>query len=147
LEYIWAGLPIVATAGDATSDLVAQHGLGEVTAVGDVHAVASAIDRLLREPRRERAAAFAAARQALSWDRAAEPLVRYCLAPRRAPDRSGEWQIGAPYYDPALPLRSERDWLAGERDYWRSLAEGYANGRLMRALDWAGGARRRLLGK
>jgi glycosyltransferase involved in cell wall biosynthesis len=155
LEYIWAGLPIVATAGDATSDLVERYGLGEVTRVGDVEAVAVAIDRLLREPRRERAAAFAAARQALSWERAAEPLVRYCLAPRQAPDRSGEWQArapgsgpaGRPYYDPTLPLRSERDWLAGERDYWRSIAEGYANGRLMRALDWAGGARRRLLGK
>ena len=47
LEYIWAGLPIVATAGDATSDLVSYHGLGEVTAVGDVDAVAAAIDRLL----------------------------------------------------------------------------------------------------
>ena len=34
LEYIWAGLPIVATAGDATSDLVAGHGLGVVTAGG-----------------------------------------------------------------------------------------------------------------
>ena len=51
LEYIWAGLPIVATAGDATSDLVAAHGLGVVVPVGDVEAVAAAIDRLLSEPR------------------------------------------------------------------------------------------------
>jgi glycosyltransferase involved in cell wall biosynthesis len=144
LEYIWAGLPIVATEGDATSDLVARHGLGEVTRVGDVEAVAAAIDRLLCEPRQERAAAFAAARQALSWERAAEPLVRYCLAPRRAPDRVGEWHGDVPYYDPTF--RAERERLAGDRDYWRNLAEGYAGGRLMRVMDWAGRAGRRLFG-
>jgi hypothetical protein len=112
--------------------------------------VAVAIDRLLREPRQERAASFAAARQALSWERAAEPLVRFCRAPQRAPDRMGEEQssrqASRPYYDPMLPLRSERDWLASERDYWRNLAEGYANGRLMRTLDKVRRAKRRLFG-
>jgi glycosyltransferase involved in cell wall biosynthesis len=135
LEYIWAGLPIVATGGDATSDLIAAHNLGAVVPEGDVQAVAAAIDRLLAEPRQQRAAQFAAARAELAWERAAAPLVRYCLAPRRAPDR----QPGAPYYDPVAALRQERD-------EWRALAEAYASGRIMRALNWAGGLRRRWLG-
>jgi glycosyltransferase involved in cell wall biosynthesis len=51
LEYIWAGLPTIATTGDATSDLIAQHNLGVVVNYGDVAAVADAILRLLDEPR------------------------------------------------------------------------------------------------
>jgi hypothetical protein len=140
LEYIWAGVPIVATAGDATSDLVAGYGLGVVTPVGDTTAVASAIDRLLAEPRGERAAAFATARDALSWERAAEPLVRFCRAPVHAPDRAVEMKGGEAYVDPTLSLRTERE-------YWRSLAEGYANGRVMRALNWVNSGVRRVVGK
>jgi glycosyltransferase involved in cell wall biosynthesis len=135
LEYIWAGLPIVATGGDATSDLIARYDLGVITPEGDVDAVAAAIDKLLNEPRAARAAQFAAARAVLDWEHAAAPLVRYCLNPRRAPDR----QRGAPYYDPLAALRQERD-------AWRSLAEAYANGRVMRVLNWVGGLRRRLGG-
>lgn len=135
LEYIWAGLPIVATGGDATSDLIGAYGLGEITEEADVQAVAAAIDRLLREPRGARAAQFAAARAALAWERAAAPLVRFCLDPQRAPDR----QPGAPYYDPLAALRAERD-------EWRDLAEAYANGRVMRAFNWLGGLRHRWLG-
>ena len=47
---------------------------------------------------------------------------------------------GEAYVDPTLPLRTERD-------YWRSLAEGYANGRVMRALKWVNGGVRRVVGK
>ena len=130
----------MATAGDATSDLLGGHGLGVVVPVGATATVAAAIDRLLSEPRGERAAAFSAAREALSWERAAEPLVRFCQAPVHAPDRAGEMQGGEAYVDPTLPLRAERD-------YWRSLAEGYANGRVMRVLNSAGGWKRRVFGK
>lgn len=133
LEYIWAGLPIVATGGDATSDLIAQHGLGIITPQADVGAVAAALDQLLAEPRAERAARFAAARPQLDWEHAAAPLVRFCLNSRRAPDRAP----GAAYFDPLAALREERD-------EWRSLAEAYANGRLMRALEWVNTQRRRL---
>jgi glycosyltransferase involved in cell wall biosynthesis len=125
LEYVWAGLPTVATGGDATSDLVARFDLGVITPPGDAGAVAAAVDQLLNEPRTWRAAQFAAARPQLAWEQAAEPLVRYCLAPYRAPDRQG----AAPYYDPLSALRQECD-------EWRSLAEAYANGRVMRALAW-----------
>ena len=140
LEYIWAGLPIVATAGDATSDLVAGYGLGRGHAGGDTAAVAAAMDRLLSEPQAARAAAFTAAREALSWERAAEPLVRFCRAPAHAPDRVAALQGGEAYQDPMLPLEAERD-------YWRGLAEGYANGRVMRVLNTAAAWKGRLAGK
>jgi glycosyltransferase involved in cell wall biosynthesis len=143
LEYIWAGLPIVAGEGDATSDLVERYGLGVTAVQGDADAVAAAIALLLKQPREERAPAFAAARAALSWERAAEPLLHFCRSPRRAPDRLE----ATPYYDPEAPLRGERDWLRSEREYWKALAEQYADGRVMRALTKVDAARRRLLGR
>ncbi len=142
LEYIWAGLPTVAAAGDATSDLIAHYGLGVVTPLEDVAAVAAAIDQLLSEPHGARDAAFAVARQALSWERAAEPLVRFCCAPRRAPDRL--WEPESATW--TTPARNQHVALQAERDYWRDLAQGYAAGRIMRTLNWAGRTRRRLFG-
>jgi len=141
LEYIWADLPTVATAGDATSELIARHDLGVVVPERDVTAVAAALDRLLRAPRDARTAQFAAARASLTWAHAAMPLVDYCRAPRRAADRlpvDGASSLAAEaYYDPLFVLRTERD-------EWRSLAENYARGRVMRALQWVGETRQRI---
>ena len=86
LDYVWAGLPMVLTQGDATADLAASYGLGAVVDFGDEVAVAEALARLHDEP--IPAERFDAARRDLTWERAAEPLVAFCLAPRRAPDRA-----------------------------------------------------------
>jgi glycosyltransferase involved in cell wall biosynthesis len=86
MDYIGAGLPMVITAGDATSEIVERFGLGIAARAGDVAGVARAIDRLLDEPRTARSAQFARARAALSWAEVAQPLVDFCRAPRRAPD-------------------------------------------------------------
>ena len=86
LDYIWAGLPMVLTQGDATADLAASYGLGQVVEFGDDRAVAQAIAHLLDEsiPNEH----FDAARQDLTWERAAEPLIAFCRQPHRAPDRT-----------------------------------------------------------
>jgi glycosyltransferase involved in cell wall biosynthesis len=99
LEYIWAGLPTVATDGDVTSDLIMRYHLGEVVSQGDDAGAAEAIMRLLDQPPGLRAENFHQARQALTWERAARPLINFCRQPRRAPDKVklGE-QLGHPYY-------------------------------------------------
>lgn len=103
LEYLWAGLPVVCTEGDATSDLVARFGVGEVVGYGDDEAVARAILRLLDEPRGERAAQFARAREALTWERGAEPLAAFCRNPHRAADRPARGPAaGSPFHNAAL---------------------------------------------
>jgi len=51
LDYIRAGLPMVVTRGDATSDLVRDHGLGFVVDYEDQAGVAEAILALLAQPR------------------------------------------------------------------------------------------------
>lgn len=89
LDYIWAGLPVLTTAGDALGDLVAAEGLGAVVPPSDPAAVASALRGLLLDP--DRAAEVrrnvAAAAPAMRWSVALRPLLDHCAAPRPAADR------------------------------------------------------------
>jgi glycosyltransferase involved in cell wall biosynthesis len=113
LDHLWAGLPSLVTAGDAAAELVERHRLGRVAAAEDHESVARAMLELLDEPQErracgERAQALAAA---YTWERAAAPLERFCLAPRRTrPDRA------APGAGPAR-LRAER--RVGEQTWER----------------------------
>lgn len=134
LETIWAGLPVVAAAGDATADLVAAYGVGRVVPPGDDAAVAEAIAALLEAP--PSPDAFTRARAERTWARAAEPLLAFCRAPRRAPDR-GEWL-------PTPPAEVRLAQLESDLAAARTLIHRYEQGRFMRAmrgLDWL---RRRL---
>ena len=47
LDYLWAGLPIVATDGDAFADLIRERGLGIIVPPGDPASIATAITALL----------------------------------------------------------------------------------------------------
>jgi glycosyltransferase involved in cell wall biosynthesis len=99
LDFIWAGLPVVATRGDTTSELITQYGVGITVDYEDAQGVAQAILSLLATPRDRFAEGFDKARRELTWEEAAEPLLRFCRAPSRSPDkeRSGD-QLGNPYY-------------------------------------------------
>jgi len=89
LDYLWAGLPIVCTDGDVVAELVAERSLGTVVPPADVPALTGALEAMLDEDVRARAAAAsAAAADELTWDTVAAPLVDFCRAPRRAPDRA-----------------------------------------------------------
>ncbi len=87
LDYIWAGLPIVCTAGDTLSDVVRDRQLGDVVPVGDVTAIRQSIVRL-SDPvaRAQHRRPLAEAAQDFRWDRVAGPVVEFCRSPRRAPD-------------------------------------------------------------
>jgi hypothetical protein len=88
LDYLWAGLPIVCTAGDAMGDLVTEHGLGAAVPADDADALARAVDELLSDDA-ARANAAAAVRKVapeFAWSRTLAPLVAFCDEPRRAPD-------------------------------------------------------------
>lgn len=92
LDYLWAGLPIVATEGDTFAELVADEGLGVAVPPEDVDAVVAALRSMLGRDeeataRREQVRANVArvARQ-YEWPRALAPLVTYCAAPYRAAD-------------------------------------------------------------
>ena len=97
LDFIWAGLPVVCTRGDALSELVAREHLGETVAQGDADGLAAALDRVLDRGHDAYAASFDGAREELAWSRAAAPLVRYVTAPEPPP------RLGDPALAPALP--------------------------------------------
>ena len=98
LDYLWAGLPIVATAGDGFAQIIATEGIGTVVPPGDVDAVAGALvallaDRHARETCRARAVAVASR---FRWSAVLEPVVSFCAAPHHAPDAPDWPGTGAP---------------------------------------------------
>jgi hypothetical protein len=89
LDYLWAGLPIVTTDGDAFADLVRTEKLGVVVPAEDVDALAGALERSLYDTEfitacTERIAVVA---QRYAWPTALAPLVEFCRNPRPAADR------------------------------------------------------------
>ncbi|MFF5990311.1 glycosyltransferase [Prauserella flavalba] len=122
LDYLWSGLPIVTTDGDAFADLVRQERLGVVVPAEDTEALADALERCLYDTEfaqacRERIERVA---QRYTWPVVLEPLVEFCRDPRPAADRLP----GAADLAPAEPVRGRelvrRD-LALVKEY---LAEG-----------------------
>jgi len=88
LDYIWAGLPMVVSGGDALSELIEREGIGRVVACEDVDGVAAALIALLKTPdlKTQLAPVFARVGQQFAWERVAEPLIEFCRHPHRAPD-------------------------------------------------------------
>jgi glycosyltransferase involved in cell wall biosynthesis len=86
VDYLEAGLPVVASDGDAMAELVARHGLGRVVAPGDADGCAAALDALTGPDARRLDAGGALA--GLRWDRVAQPLVDYCTDGRPPARRS-----------------------------------------------------------
>ena len=88
LDYIWAGVPIVATAGDDFAELIERESLGLVVPPEDVDALEEALFRVLDD--REFAAMcrknVEAVRPDYAWSAVLSPLVEFCRTPRRAPD-------------------------------------------------------------
>jgi glycosyltransferase involved in cell wall biosynthesis len=90
LDYMWAGLPIVASEGDVLSKYVRRWELGRVVAAGDDEAVADAICALLETPELKEVYGprFDRLREDHRWENVAEPLVQFCHQPRLAPDKN-----------------------------------------------------------
>jgi GT2 family glycosyltransferase/glycosyltransferase involved in cell wall biosynthesis len=98
LDYLWAGLPIVTTDGDAFAELVAAEHLGVVVPAQDPAALAAALQRVLYNDDfaagcRDRIAAVA---QRYTWETVLAPLVEFCRHPRPAPDRLRGTPLTAP---------------------------------------------------
>jgi glycosyltransferase involved in cell wall biosynthesis len=88
VDYLWCGLPVVATAGDELGDLIAGAGAGLLVTEGDADGFAAALSGFLDDDDRRGSAGAAARALAghLTWDEVARPLVEFCAAPRRSPD-------------------------------------------------------------
>jgi glycosyltransferase involved in cell wall biosynthesis len=93
LDYFWAGLPIVATRGDAMADLILQRDLGVTVDFEDPLGLADAIEALLDdEDRRRRIAAnLREVREEFRWSRVAAPLDDIVERVAAAPERGLDW--------------------------------------------------------
>ena len=84
LDYLWAGLPMVLTGGDVLAEEMARSGLALTVPAGEDEALEAALEQMLTRPPSPQL--FAAAVPGYTWERAARPLLEFCVAPRRAPD-------------------------------------------------------------
>ena len=93
LDYIWAGLPIIAGGGDVMADLVLDEGLGYVVPPGDESGMAAAMRSLMDEQdaRARRRTVFERVGSQLTWEQALSPLATFCHSPRHAAD----WGVDA----------------------------------------------------
>ena len=89
LDYLWAGLPIVASDGDAFASIIRDGGCGRVVPPGDPRALADAIVELLSAPTAYRSAQehVSEVRDTFLWERTLRPLLDFCASPRVSADR------------------------------------------------------------
>lgn len=88
LDYLWAGLPIVSTAGDTFAELIDKHDLGLVVPPEDVTALANSLETALYDvdARTRFAANVKEFRGTMTWSRTLAPLVEFCVSPSHAAD-------------------------------------------------------------
>jgi hypothetical protein len=103
LDYLWAGLPMVVTAGDHFADLIAREELGRVVPAEDVDALAVALEEALFDTAFRDRAIENVRRVAAhyTWPVVLAPLVEFVNDPKPAADRA----------DPAARERARRQRL------------------------------------
>lgn len=96
LDYLWAGLPMVVTAGDSFADLVETEGLGIVVPAEDEAALEAALERILFDEAFIAAATarIAEVRERFRWRVTLAPLVAFVDDPRPSGDRGREVGTG-----------------------------------------------------
>ncbi len=97
LDYLWAGLPVVSTEGDAMAELVASRGLGMVTRYGSVDDWVVALTRVLDDASFQQSARanVRAVADEYRWSQVAAPLRHYCEAPYRS--ARSYWSVSLTY--------------------------------------------------
>lgn len=126
LDYLWAQLPIICTAGDHFAQLVAERELGWVVPAQDVEALVAAIQSLATDPdaRRRISERVGLEAQYLSWDLVAKPLCHFLDRPRMAADEPRRTLIEARRQSPIelrfaagtrLLRRGVRSWSGAAR--------------------------------
>jgi len=140
LDYLWASLPCVLSAGDEMADLLQAYGLARVVPPRDSHAIAEALLSWLDDPpsREQLAHQTFALRDRLRWSAVVRPIEAFLREPRLAPDalysrgRASYWIGLRAEYD---RLRAENDRLWVENKGLQDYLEAARRGRIVRALN------------
>ena len=113
LDYLWAGLPIVATGGDTFGTLIAANNLGRVVQPEDVDGLEAALEEMLFDEVAiaDVKVAVRAFAEDYRWANVLTPLIEFCRFPRRAPDLAARLgrpdQVAHPHDKPAWSLGSD----------------------------------------
>jgi glycosyltransferase involved in cell wall biosynthesis len=140
LDYIWAGLPMVVTGGDTTSDLVTEYRLGAVVPPGDANAIAVALRELLAisDLRQDYKQGFEQVRPQFTWEKVCEPIARFCEHPRFAADRvpdSDTFRTELAGHGLPPQKRSALDHQRAEIERLTALVNGYEQGYFIRFMQ------------
>ncbi|MGQ9494576.1 MAG: glycosyltransferase [Anaerolineae bacterium] len=136
LDYLWASLPCVLSAGDEIADLLGAHGLAALVPSRNPRAVADALLQLLdsvpsRSELEQRMRPF---QDALRWSAVVRPIVEFLKQPYLAPDA----QRARKRVPSLIRLRHENDELRRENNELRHLQaylEAFRKGRIVRLLN------------
>lgn len=96
LDYLWAGLPIVATSGDTFEAIIESNGLGKTVAPGDVESLTIAIEDLLYSKTaldgvKQRVSTYS---ERMRWNIALQPLVKFVEVSERSADSKSGFSQG-----------------------------------------------------
>jgi GT2 family glycosyltransferase/glycosyltransferase involved in cell wall biosynthesis len=124
LDYFWASLPVVTTAGDALADLVERSSAGIAVPAEDVDALEAALHALLTDTSRNEACRVATGSLAdeFRWSRVLAPLVDFCRKAHRAPDLADPRMaalIGSGVPQMGRPGRRWREYVAVAAEHIR----------------------------
>ena len=88
LDYLWTGLPIVATRGDSFGDILDEEGIGRGVPAENVDALEKALEEMLYDPAAAAEARTNVIRYAarFRWSQVLAPLMDFAAAPHRAAD-------------------------------------------------------------
>ncbi len=92
LDCLWAQLPIICTEGDAMSQLVDEQKLGITVVEQNVKELADAIIKLATDQDfyLECQANIGRVKEQFTWDKAVEPLQKFCRMPNKAADNANK---------------------------------------------------------
>lgn len=132
LDYLWAGLPIIATEGDNFAPIIEQNHLGIVVGVEDVEACANAIVTMIENPQiltnySQNVFQF---RELFRWSKVAQPILVFIESGKNSAD----------YQRPIskIPIYFKREyWLTGKI---RGAKIAFAQGGFKLVLRKLGGA-------
>lgn len=95
LDYLWAGLPIVATDGDVFADLIRDNRLGIVVPAQDPDALAAALDTVLYDEQfiADTRRNIAEVRESFYWSTVLKPLTTFVRNGRHAGDAVARIEI------------------------------------------------------
>ena len=92
VDFLWGGLPVITTRGDAVGEMCRSRGCGSTVPPGEPGPLAEEIVRILgdKKMRAEMSAiATEIAATELTWKKVVRPLAEFCAAPEIAADRAG----------------------------------------------------------